>query len=413
VAQDLAQPRGEVGAGAFEFGRGHADEGDVRAFGRIARTVDERLGEETVRGEEEDIIGRHEGAHVEQYLRGVVLHRSPDVDEIWPQVRNLRHQSLVIRRSWVVTLRAKHLYSHLLERGGEHIGDAVPVEALIVKDIRRTHALGFDRPGRAGCPLDVVRSANATVIARAAGIVDFRLAFLVTSVLLCQAGVGVGEGDHHHAGLVHDRDRDLGRTRVVRSHVGHAVRIGDGLVGICRLDTRIPPAVVRGDARIKRHVFEREATGHVAQVGEGQLGRLQRVDANSFHGSSRWPGRIDLDETLVGPFDVRDVRIADRGRTAVLRHHPLDLGQRRGDRRDAHPEGDGAHDERASVDLAASELIEQIIESLAHPWSSVLVTGNSAGRRAMPPCAGVASPRSLGSRAVNARADRPRPGTTF
>ena len=126
VTEDLADARHVVGAGPLQFSRRDAGEGDERALGGVARAVDECLVDETVPSHEDDLVGRHQRTHVEQYLGRILVDRGADVEEIRTHVCDLRHQRLVIGRLRIVPLGAEDFAAQLGEGDVEDHGEPWP-----------------------------------------------------------------------------------------------------------------------------------------------------------------------------------------------------------------------------------------------------------------------------------------------
>ena len=110
---------------------------------------------------------------------------------------------------------------------------------------------------------------------------------------LGQTGIRVGRADHDQAGLVEDRDRQLGRTGVVGPDVDHRVGVGRRLVGVLLLDRSVPVAVVRGGRVVEVRVLDGEVADllavedrldlldeRVGLLGVGALAGKARVDVD-------------------------------------------------------------------------------------------------------------------------------------
>src|SRR5215207_3578317 len=135
MPEDLAHSLEVVLAWSLQLVCRQASEGEERTLGCISGTVDKRLGEQSIWPEEDNLIGRHKGAHIEKNLRRIVFNGGPDIHETRSRVRDLRHQRLVVGRLRVVALESDNLGTDFLQRVVEDLSDAVPVEALVVEDI--------------------------------------------------------------------------------------------------------------------------------------------------------------------------------------------------------------------------------------------------------------------------------------
>ena len=148
------------------------------------------------------------------------------------------------------------------------VGDALPVDLLVVQDVDALDALIL-HVGDLRRALDGVGGHDAAVGALTGRVVLLGLA-LVGALAAGQADVGVRRGDLQDAGLVEDRDRDRGRARVELAEVGDRVLVADRLAGVLG-DLAGLPLAGRRSGVVKRDVLDREIAGLAAGLLQGQL----------------------------------------------------------------------------------------------------------------------------------------------
>ena len=148
------------------------------------------------------------------------------------------------------------------------VGEALPVDLLVVEDVRLRAALlllvGDLRRG-----LDVVGGDDAPEGALAGRVVLVGLA-LVGALGAGQADVVFDGRDLQDAGLVDDRDRDRRGARVELAEVGDRRLVLRGLARVRRDLARLPLAG-RGRGVVERDVLDRELADLAAGLLQGEL----------------------------------------------------------------------------------------------------------------------------------------------
>ena len=246
-------------AGTGQLIRADATEGEERAVGGRTRAVVPGLLEHAVTGHHHDV--RQRRAEILPELAGVLAGDRADVDDVGTAGLDLLGQCAVVSRLGVEAFRrlvgADNFDADLVgvERPG--LGESRSVELGVVEDVGLGLALGLGPLG-AGSTLRIVGRDRPSVVAVTGRVVGCGLAGdRDARHFLGQARIRVGRADHDQAGLVEERDGQLGGAGVVGPDVDHGVRIRDRLVGVLLLDGAVPVAVVGGRRVVEVEVLDR------------------------------------------------------------------------------------------------------------------------------------------------------------
>src|SRR4051794_28957296 len=231
------------------------DEGlllDGRAELRRERGLRDAVGPEELRR-------RVGSVDVGEDLHALVLGDAAEEHAVGAGRLDLRGERAEVRGLRVDAVVAEHLEALRLGDVGHLVGDALPVDLLVVEDVELRAALTL-LVGHLGRRLDVVGGHDAAEGALAGRVVLVRLA-LVRALGAGQADVRVRRGDLQDAGLVGDRQGDRRRARVELTQVRDGRRVLRRLAGVGRSLARLPLA------RRRRGVVE-------ALVGDLELADL-------------------------------------------------------------------------------------------------------------------------------------------
>ena len=177
-------------------------------------------------------------------------------------------QGAEVGRLGVDAVVAEDLDALLLADLLDLVGDALPVDLLVIQDVHLRDALVL-HVGDLRRRLDVIGGDDTSERLRAGRLVLLRLA-LLGALRTRQADVGVRRRDHQDAGLVEQRSGDRRRPRVELAEVGDRVVVADGLAGVLRHLAGLPLAGRRGGV-VKGHVLDLEVAGLAAGLLQRQL----------------------------------------------------------------------------------------------------------------------------------------------